>query len=246
MVRAIEQQAPNFAPGTRGMYQTSTYWFLCGEIVRRVSGLPLTRYWRREIAGDPGVELTLDVRDDELPLLSPTVVPDDDPFHGPLNDESLPMGQAWRVLKPRGGRIDQAAAWNSPATRRNGVSGFGNARGLAALAGIIVTGGRIGTRQVFSAAMVEAILRPEFAGREELLGVQARLGLAGFLDGGDFRLVNNPRAFFMVGLGGHIALGDPDRKVTFGFCVNRQEGRPFDQIPPVAAALATIRGMPLG
>jgi hypothetical protein len=45
-----------------------------------------------------------------------------------------------------------------------------------------------------------------------------------------------------------MGLGDPDRRIAFGFCVNRHEGRSFDQIPPVAAALAAIRAVsvPLG
>jgi CubicO group peptidase (beta-lactamase class C family) len=248
MVRALEQQAPNYEPGTRLMYHTATYWFLCGEIVRRVSGIPMPQYWRREVVADTGMEFTLDVQDEELDRLAPTVVPEDDPLTEPLNDESTLMGQAWRVLRPRAGRVDQATAWNAPATRINGVSGFGNARGLAAMCRLLVNGGTEGKRQVFSRPMATRVLEPQVDAVEHLLDVPVRLGLACWLNGGAFDLVGNPRAFFALGAGGHMGLGDPDRRIAFGFCVNRHEGRSFDQIPPVAAALAAIRAVsvPLG
>jgi CubicO group peptidase (beta-lactamase class C family) len=243
MVQALEQQAPNYAPGSRLMYHTSTYWFLCGEIVRRVSGVPMPRYWREIVAGT-GLEFTLDVRDGELDRLAPTAIAEDDPFTEPLNDESTLMGQAWRVLKPQEGWIDQSAAWNAPSTRTNGVSGFGNARGLAGLCRLLLNGGRDGPRQVFSQEMAGAILQPQVEATEQLLGVAARVGLASWLNGGAFDLVGNPRAFFTIGAGGHIGLGDPDRRITFGFCVNRHEARSVEQIPPVAAVLAAMRGSP--
>jgi CubicO group peptidase (beta-lactamase class C family) len=226
------------------MYHTSTFWFLCGEIVRRVTGHPITWYWRRELARDAGIEFSLDVEDAERNGLAPTVVADDDPFTQLMNDESVLMGQAWRVLKPRGGRIDQSVAWNSSATRSNGVSGFGNARGLAAMCALLVNGGVHGTRQVFSRELADLMLQVQVEDTEQLLGIPARLGLVSLLNGGGFDLVGNPRAFFTLGAGGHIGLGDPDRKVVFGFCVNRHEARSYDQIPPVAAALAAIREIP--
>jgi len=241
MVHALEQQAPNYEPGSQLMYHTSTYWFLCGEIVRRVSGISMPRYWRREVVGDTAMAFTLDVLDQEREGLAATVVPADDPFNESLNDESTLMGQAWRVLRPRAGRIDQTAAWNAPSTRANGVSGFGNARGLAAMCRLLANGGTDGTRQVFSRQMADVLLESQVETMEQLLGIPVRIGLASWLNGGAFDLVENPRAFFTIGAGGHMGLGDPDRRIVFGFCVNRHEARSFDQIPPVAAALAAIR-----
>lgn len=243
MVHALEQQAPNYEPGSQLMYHTSTYWFLCGEIVRRVSGISIPQYWRREVVGGNDMEFTLDVLDEELDRLAATVVPDDDPFNDSLNDEATLMGQAWRVLRTRAGRVDQSTAWNAPSTRTNGVSGFGNARGLAAMCRLVVNGGTDGTRQVFSRQMADGVLEPQVETVEKLLGIPVRIGLASWLNGGAFDLVENPRAFFTIGAGGHVGLGDPDRRIVFGFCVNRHEARSFDQIPPVAAALSAIRGV---
>jgi CubicO group peptidase (beta-lactamase class C family) len=243
MIRALEQQPPNYEPGSQLMYHTSTYWFLCGEIVRRVSGIPMPQYWRREVVGDTAMAFTLDVLDGELEQLATTVVPENDPLDEPLNDESTLMGQAWRVLRPHAGRIDQNAAWNAPATRANGVSGFGNARGLAAMCRLLVPMGADGTGRVFSRQMAASALEPQVEATEQLLGVPARLGLASWLNGGAFDLVGNPRAFFTIGAGGHIGLGDPDRRIVFGFCINRHETRTWDQVPPVATALAAIRGV---
>ena len=51
MTDAIARQPAEWAPGERGGYQSMTMGFMLGELVRRVDGRPLERYFAEEIAG---------------------------------------------------------------------------------------------------------------------------------------------------------------------------------------------------
>jgi CubicO group peptidase (beta-lactamase class C family) len=56
VVEALEAQAPSWKPGTAHGYHATTYSWLVGEVVRRVSGRRVGTYLREEIAGPLGAE----------------------------------------------------------------------------------------------------------------------------------------------------------------------------------------------
>ena len=51
VTRALERQAPSWPPGTAHGYHATTYGWLVGEVVRRVTGVSLGTFLRDEIAG---------------------------------------------------------------------------------------------------------------------------------------------------------------------------------------------------
>ena len=51
VVEALERQAPSWPPGTAHGYHATTYGWLVGEVVRRVTGMSVGTYLRTEIAG---------------------------------------------------------------------------------------------------------------------------------------------------------------------------------------------------
>ena len=51
VVEALERQAPSWPPGTAHGYHATTYGWLVGEVVRRVTGMSIGTYLRTEIAG---------------------------------------------------------------------------------------------------------------------------------------------------------------------------------------------------
>jgi CubicO group peptidase (beta-lactamase class C family) len=52
VIHALERQPPLWEPGTAHAYHAVTYGFLVGEVVRRISGISLGQFFRREVA-DP-------------------------------------------------------------------------------------------------------------------------------------------------------------------------------------------------
>ena len=56
VVEALEHQAPSWPPGSAHGYHATTFGWLVGEVVRRVSGKTLGTYFHDEIAGPLGAE----------------------------------------------------------------------------------------------------------------------------------------------------------------------------------------------
>jgi CubicO group peptidase (beta-lactamase class C family) len=51
VIRALERQAPSWTPGTAHGYHATTYGWLVGEVVRRITGVSLGTFLRNEITG---------------------------------------------------------------------------------------------------------------------------------------------------------------------------------------------------
>src|SRR5437762_1108351 len=70
VIRALEEQAPLWPPGTAHGYHARTFGFLLDELVRRIAGKPLAEYWR-EIFGEPlKLDLWIDLPERENPRVA--------------------------------------------------------------------------------------------------------------------------------------------------------------------------------
>lgn len=56
VIRALEVQRPSWPPGTAHGYHATTYGWLVGEVIRRITGKSLGTYLREEIAAPLGAE----------------------------------------------------------------------------------------------------------------------------------------------------------------------------------------------
>lgn len=56
VIRALERQAPIWEPGTKHGYHATTYGWLVGEVVRRISGKSVGTFFRDEVAGPLGLD----------------------------------------------------------------------------------------------------------------------------------------------------------------------------------------------
>jgi CubicO group peptidase (beta-lactamase class C family) len=75
MTGALAAQAPWWEPGTRHGYHAFTFGWLVGEVVRRVSGKSLGRYWREEVAQPLAVDCHIGLaagHDARVPSSSPS------------------------------------------------------------------------------------------------------------------------------------------------------------------------------
>jgi CubicO group peptidase (beta-lactamase class C family) len=71
MIRALEIQAPLWEPGTEHLYHASTYGFLVGEIVRRVSGRSLGTFFHEEIARPLSLSAWIGLPEQNEPQVAP-------------------------------------------------------------------------------------------------------------------------------------------------------------------------------
>ena len=61
-IRAIEQQEPAWAPGTKGAYNSINIGYILGEIVRRVTGKTVGTFLREDVTGKLGADYHIGLR----------------------------------------------------------------------------------------------------------------------------------------------------------------------------------------
>lgn len=70
VIRALSAQKPLWEPGTEHLYHGSTFGFLVGELVRRITGKSLGRFFADEVVGPLGLSAWIGLPDDVEPRLA--------------------------------------------------------------------------------------------------------------------------------------------------------------------------------
>jgi CubicO group peptidase (beta-lactamase class C family) len=165
VIEALERQAPSWPPGTAHGYHATTYGWLVGEVVRRVTGMSVGTYLRTEIA-DPldadfyiGLPASEEHRVARLvsfieglssgQALASSVEGAGSPHAGPDLAELAelaktylaPDGPLFKAMSAPGGALTEEEVWHSPqlhAAEIPAANGICDARSLARLYGACV------------------------------------------------------------------------------------------------------------
>ena len=230
VIEALAAQRPVWPPGTAHGYHALTYGWLVGEVVRRISGRSLGRFFADEIADPLGLEFWIGLpaaEEGRVSRLNTLTLPDPPPDLSVLPDEIRAIAQAFldpdsmtnRALNVTSPPMD----WNSPevhAAEVPAANGICTARSLARFyAGLIgeVDGVRILTPETVRTATVE-----QSNGPDRVLLAPTRFGLGYFLPS-PFEPLAGPASFGHAGAGGSLGFADPDTGVAFGYVMNQMQ-----------------------
>jgi CubicO group peptidase (beta-lactamase class C family) len=67
VIRALEAQKPEWEPGTEHVYHSVTFGFLVGELVRRITGKSLGRFFADEVAAPLGLSAWIGLPEEQEP-----------------------------------------------------------------------------------------------------------------------------------------------------------------------------------
>ncbi|HEX4224533.1 MAG TPA: serine hydrolase domain-containing protein, partial [Pseudonocardiaceae bacterium] len=224
MVGVLADAEPFWTPGTRHGYHGMTFGFLVGEVVRRVSGVGLGEFFRREIADPLELDFWLGLPEEVEDRVAPTLPPDlvapgvqlSAMYQTAMTDhQSIPglmMLNNGGYLVP--GESDTREAHLAVMGAVGGITG---ARGLAGLYRPVALDGSFGPVRLFprdylpilgmvaSAALDAAILAPTRFGLGFVKSVDNR-----YLPGGDAdSVILSEDAFGHSGFGGSLGFADP-------------------------------------
>jgi CubicO group peptidase (beta-lactamase class C family) len=239
MTGALAEQAPLWDPGTAHGYHALTFGWLVGEIVRRIAGRSVGRYFRDEIAGPLGADFwigtdaALDARTAEL-VPAPLPGPGEASFLLELVARAKPwvLKSFLNPLPPAGGM--NARAWR--AAEIPAANGHASARGLARVYTALACGGTLESVEVLTPAQIEVARSEQRHGADQVIPLPTRFAL-GFQLGTEAEPIGpNGRAFGHAGAGGSFGFADPETRVGFGYVMNRMENGLF-LIGPRATAL---------
>ena len=214
---ALAEAAPWWTPGSRSSYHSLTFGFLVGEVIRRVSGSTVGRFFRDEIAEPLGeVDFFIGVPD----ALHARIL---DVTGG---DSSLPVpdgADASVVAMVANQPSIGPQTINSPAWRRAELpagNGHGDARSLARVYQALAMGGTLDGARLVSPSAIELMREPQPEGVDGYIGLMAggatmswRLGFMPNL--GQY----GPAAesFGHTGFGGSFAMCHPERRLSMAY-----------------------------
>ncbi len=243
ITRALAAESPWWDPGTGHGYHAVTFGWLVGEVVRRISGRSLGTFFRDEIAGPLGADFHIGLPDAEHARVAEmSAIPMDAPPDG----EGLSLAMTF-MKDPQG--MTARAFMNPPSLARGpnvpewrraeipGANGHATARALARIYGAVARGGDLDGAHVIGRESIDRCRSELSRGSDRVLQIETRFG-HGFMlpqgrPGTDFG--PNPGAFGHPGAGGSVGFADPERRVGFGYVMNRMG--PHILLDPRATAL---------
>jgi CubicO group peptidase (beta-lactamase class C family) len=224
----LARQKPVWEPGTAHGYHAITWGFYAAELVRRMDGRSVGRFFAEEVAGPLGVEAYIGTPA-HAAARAAVLVPDPQPSRQIWSDTASPLLRAMLALPD----LARPGADHDPEVLRLEVpSGLGvtNARALSRVYAALAAGGTLDGVRLCSPAVVAAVTATAVSGTDRILGEHTAYGL-GFMkpQTAFFGVTPNPDGFGHPGSGGTIAFADPAAGLAFAYVSNRQTPAHTDQ-----------------
>lgn len=242
----LAAQAPWWEPGTRGSYHASSFGHLNGELVRRVTGITLSQFIVREIAGPLNASFYLGLTDPATLARVATIYPAPEKLAGkPVDISTTPadglsvereISVRTRLGSFSGMKRDPLQLFNSPewrSTEFGGSSGHANAAGLGRILEVLSLGGVSRGVRLLSPEVIDLIFQEQASGIDSYYMRPIRWGI-GYALGSVVDNSRGPLPFlrpgkktcFWYGSGGSLAIADVERRITYTYVMNQcQTGR---------------------
>lgn len=247
VIRALEIQKPLWTPGSAHGYHARTFGFLLDELVRRIMGKTLSRYWREVFAEPLGLDLWIGLPEEQNSRVA-TIYP----------------AKTGRPPKPRQFYVDLATpgtltrktftsphglhsitGMNTPAIRAQPIvsfGGIGSATALAKFYSMLANGGELGGRTFFSSQTIAWMTTTLVDGTDKVFQIPTAFS-AGFMkdpSAASSRMFGpSSDAFGHPGAGGANAFADPKNSLAFAYTMNQME----QQVLPNEKSLRLIRAI---
>jgi CubicO group peptidase (beta-lactamase class C family) len=216
MAARLAAQAPNADRRARFCYHGLTFGWLCGELVRRISGRSIGGFFAREVAAPLGLELCIGLPEAEEGRVSAIELSASWPTSPSLRAETLERDDLLRSIWGNPPVFDRRRfPWNRRdyhAAEIPAVGGIGTARSIAGLYGQLEHVLTPGTIALGTTTLAE--------GWDEAHGEARRFGVGFQLQTPSFPLGPPAEAFGHGGAGGSIHGCWPDQGVGFSYVTN--------------------------
>ena len=220
IINVLAAQKPWWKPGTKIGYHMTTFGFLLGELVRRVSGKTLGTFFQQNIANPLNIDFHIGLSEDYDSRVANIIVPKEVFAKWQVILSKLFLRKTVKVFyNPNIETVDfNSRAWRSAEIPSG--NGHGNARSIAKVGSILACGGMYDKKKILSRSTVEEVIEPQISGRDVIMLYRpAKFGLGiGLLDDKFFL---GPRSFGWGGAGGALCVMDIEKKLSIGYAMNK-------------------------
>ncbi len=243
VVEAIAAQAPVWEPGTSHGYHARSYGWILGEVVRRVTGRSLGRFFADEVAAPLGLDFHIGLPESELARVAHLYPPVVDPEVRELMDEIIgPDTLLGQVLSGPSGLFGYDDMWNRPdvlAAEMPSSNGVGSARAVARMYAALI--GEVDGVRLLDPATVERATEVRVSGPDRVIGLPMSFGL-GYMTPPP---AGPDGSFGHAGAGGSLGIADPSGEWSLGYVMNQMQfgvtgdARSTGLVDAVVAAVGT-------
>ncbi len=231
VIRALEVQRPLWPPGTAHGYHARTFGFLLDELVRRIAGKTLSRYWREIFAQRLGLDLWIGLPEEENSRVATVYAaksgrpPEPKRFYVDL---VTPGTLARKTFSSPYG-LKSVSEMNTPAIRAQPIvsfGGIGSASALAKFYSMLANGGKLDGQTFFSEEAIAWMTTTLVDGMDRVFQLPTAFS-AGFMKdprNATRRIFGpSPKFFGHPGAGGSHAFADPENSISFAYVMNQME-----------------------
>jgi CubicO group peptidase (beta-lactamase class C family) len=230
VVAAVARQKPIWPPGTAHGYHAQTFGWMVGEIVRRITGKTIGRFYADEIASRFGIDFWIGLPPEQRARVATSYRPDRPAGRNRSNELTLRALSGWTTHEMNLPALQEAEIPSS--------NGIGTARAIARHYAALI--GEVDGARILEAQTLAAACEVQSDGPDRVFGVQTRGGL-GFVLAPSLGVPSGPRAFGHPGLGGSLGFADPGGGVAFGYAPNQLSGVPFGDVRTASLVEALYR-----
>jgi CubicO group peptidase (beta-lactamase class C family) len=216
----LAAQSTWWEPGWKSGYHGITQGNLVGEVVRRIDGRSVGRFFAEEIAQPLGADFHIGLgpeHDHRVALvIPPAMLPT-----GPAGEVEIPRDSIpYRAANPR---LVAEQSWEIPWRRAEipAAGGHGNARSVALAQSVVSAGGRARGVELLSKDVVDRIFDVQAAGRDLVLGIGVTFGVGYGLNSPRNPISPNEHVCYWGGWGGSLVVNDVDTGMTMAYVMNR-------------------------
>lgn len=214
----LAAQAPWWEPGTASGYHLITYGHLIGEVVRRVTGKKLGRFFADEVAGPLGADFQIGTPESDWGRIATLIPPPPTPLPEGIDPEGVMMKSftgpvatnALMALTPEWRLADIG-----------GANGQSNARGVSRAQAVMTNGGELDGVRLLSQETIDRVFREYSNGPDLVLGVPLRFGLGYCLETSETDYLPSEGIAFWGGYGGSLIVHDMNRKTSICYMMNK-------------------------
>ena len=198
VTRLLAAAPPLWEPGTGHGEEAGFYGHLVGEVVRRVDGRSVGRFFAEEIAGPWGLDFHIGLGAGEQARAARLVDPGG-AWRQSIRDDPRRWIEASLDNPPGMLDVDVVNSAAYRAAEVPAVNGHGTARAIARFYGGLAAGGELDGARLLRPEAVDEAFRPQASGRDELLEDDAVWSLGFRVDDGE--------SFGLGGIGGFSGYG---------------------------------------
>jgi CubicO group peptidase (beta-lactamase class C family) len=214
LAAALAEVAPMWEPGTANGYHPLTYGYIAGELAMRAHGTTLGTQLRDDICAPLNADFWIGLPDVHHERCAEMSRPKAMPMLGPVTEERRVAFLTKWAAPDRGGGEWRRAEIPS-------ANGHGTARSVATLYGVFANNGKIGDTQVISPETMADFTKARIKGADLVLPYDIEWA-AGVMRNSNQFFGPNPATMCHAGWGGSGAFGDPTRRVSAAYVMNRQ------------------------